>query len=133
MVSNRELDKEIATNIFKHVVMYEDGKEKVIRQRDGAKMNLPPYSSDTDTAYKVVRWFKRRGFEVKMGYSIEGDHVEWYTQIQIGGAIFEAVHAKTLAEAICLAAIAWTKKDSVKKPSKNEDNLISIDFPKKED
>lgn len=133
MVSNRELDKEIATHIFKHVVIYEEGKEKVIRQKDGSKMNLPPYSSDTDASYKVVRWFKRRGFEIKMGYSVEDDHVEWYAQIYKAGTIYEAVKANSLARAICLAAMAWAKRDSVEKPSKDADNLVTIDFPKKED
>lgn len=127
-----ELDKEMATRIFKLVVVYDsDQNQHVIRERDKTKVQIPPYSTDTDQAYLVVKKFKSKGYEVRMGYNISDDRVAWTTSIHKPNEYYHSPESSTLAESICLAAIDFlSKKKKTTGPAPIE-NLVSINFPKK--
>lgn len=127
-----ELDKEIATKFFKLVVIYDNTSgQHVLRNKDKKPHQIPPYSSNTDEAYKIIKAFKAKGFEVKMGYSIENDEVEWHASLISNLPEIYVDKCKSLAEAICLVALIYINTEVIEEEPKVTENLISINFPKK--
>lgn len=128
-----ELDKEIATKFFKMVVIYDNNSgQHVVRNRDKRPAPIPQYSTNTDEAYKIIKALKSKGFEVKMGYTIENDEVEWYASLMSNVPLLTIDKCKSLAEAISCVALRYinTKPEDHHEEEETE-NLISLDFSKK--
>lgn len=135
MDSGLELDKEIATRIFKLVVIYDKDGHQALRVNDNKQVPVPKYSTDTDASYTVIRYFKKRNFEFKIGYIIESTRVEWHAKLIKGKNIFESGPCSSLAHSVCVCAIKWLEKRKTDKTEKPQTpaNLVSIKFPKKEE
>jgi hypothetical protein len=135
MQSGEELDKDIATRLFKLVVVYDKNGQQALRVNDNKKVPLPKYSTDTDTAYNIIKYFKQRNFEFKLGYVIENTSVQWHAKLIKGRNSFESGPCSSLAHSVCVCAIKWLDKRKVSKtePTKTPTNLVSIKFPKKDE
>ena len=104
-MNNRELDKEIATKIFKLAVIAKSDDFYITRLNDFSLKPVPKYSSDLDSAYLVLMNMRDRGFSYNLGSKIQNNQLRWVASFHIDGSTPIFHEAGSLSEAICLAAL----------------------------
>ncbi len=108
MKAGQDLDVEIATKVFRHVVMYSNGKPQVRDQKLGRFIDVPPYSTETDSAYMILNHFQHLGFVADVGSSMHEGYLLWKARFLQASCRDYGVltHGNTLAHAVCLAGLA---------------------------
>jgi hypothetical protein len=133
--SSRELDKEIATKIFKLAVVAQDNDFYISKIGNFALTPVPNYSTDLDYAHLVLNSMRDQGLSYIVGSRIEGYKLIWVASFHPDGAIPVFSIGSSLSEAICLAALDARRKRTRQQGIQLVDSaekIISIeDFKKK--
>lgn len=129
----REIDKQIATHIFKYVVVYDENGAAVIRQKDKALREIPFYSSDLESSYILISHFKGKRFNININYIVEDDVLTWYVYFDKGKINIKTESKISLPHAICLAILKYIEitKNRLENKEETKENLVNLDFNKK--
>lgn len=134
-MNNRELDKEIATKIFKLAVIAKSDDFYITRLGDFSLKPVPKYSSDLDSAYLVLMNMRDRGFSYNVGSKIQNNQLRWVASFHTDGSTPIFHEAGSLSEAICLAALEAkgrkNKSSGLKNVDYNENVIYIEDYRKK--
>ena len=110
MLPGPELDAEVARKVFGVVVIL-DTENLTYRctDRDLNKfVQVPTYSTDTTTAYKIVQHFKGLGCTFSMSALDDATYNVTISHPQIPGVNISS-NGNTMAHAICLAILQFYK------------------------
>lgn len=113
MQAGKDLDIEVARKVFRHVVMYDaNGNARVRDLKLGRFVDVPPYSTETDSAYKILSHFQHLGFRAEVGSSMKDNYLVWTAKITRANDPDWGVltQAGTLAHAVSLAGLALTNR-----------------------
>jgi len=134
-MNNRELDKEVATKIFKLAVIAKSDDFYITRLGDFSLKPVPKYSSDLDSAHLVLMNMRDGGFSYNVGSKIQNNQLRWVASFHIDGSTPVFHEASSLSEAICLAALeakGRKRKLAGLKITDSNESVISIeDYRKK--
>jgi hypothetical protein len=111
IAAGRDLDVEVARKVFRAVVLFDQGSPQMFDQATRKKKAIPPYSTDTDTAYAVVRHYQQQGFRVDINSAMQDGYLLWTVQIVQANNPSVGVQAQgnTLAHAVCLAGVGLSQ------------------------
>lgn len=109
MQAGPDLDAEVARKVFRHVVMYDEaGRAQVRDLKLGKFVDVPPYSTDTDAAYKILNHFQHLGFRSQVGSTMQDNYLVWSAKItKVTDPDWGVMtQAGTLSHAVSLAGLA---------------------------
>ncbi len=106
----RELDKEIATKIFKFAVVAKDNDFYIVRRNGFALKPVPLYSSRLDDAHMVLIAMRENGFSYNVGSKIQNNSLIWVASFHPEGSEPSFLESHSLSSAICLAALEAKRK-----------------------
>jgi hypothetical protein len=108
MKAGKDLDADVERKIFRNVVMYDESGDPKRRDSTGKWDVVPPYSTDTDSAYSVILHFQRLGYTSDIGSQMKNDCLVWTVKItKIKDALWGVwAVGTTLAHAVSAAGLA---------------------------
>lgn len=107
-----DINFNIAKQIFRLVLILEDGEYKII-STTRTKEHIPNYSGSIAAVYCVVDFLKSKAYDTQVIPTIiksDTPHTIWTCNIKKSGEILATCDAKTMPEAICLAALSLVGK-----------------------
>ena len=104
-MNNRELDKEVATKIFKFAVIAKNDDFYVTSRSNFSLKLVPFYSSNLDAAYLVLTHMRNGGFSYNVGSKIQNNELIWVASFHSEGSEPLFFESHSLSSAICLAAL----------------------------
>jgi hypothetical protein len=129
-MNNRELDKEVATKIFKLAVVAKSDDFYITRRGNFSLKPVPKYSSDLDSAHVVLMAMRDKGFSYNVGSKIQNNKLIWVASFHPDGTAPIFHEAGSLSAAICLAALeAKSRKHKLAglKMLDSSERIISIE------
>lgn len=99
------LDSDIARKIWRSLVIFEDGEHYLVGI-DGAKVELPKFSTNLPSAQRIISWFQANGFVVKATHDpIANVYHVCFIKPTSTDTTTQFATAPTLPHAICIAAL----------------------------
>lgn len=100
-----QMDAKIARRLWRAVVFMEDGNHHLVQQGDFARVPLPPYSTDIDEAYRVVRYMQALGWACRLRHCPDSARFRvCFTKAD--DRVYQWSLDEVMPMAICLAALA---------------------------
>jgi len=127
-----ELNKKIATKLFKYVLVEEDENIYCLKKtKDKEKIILPDYIGVTENTYKIVEYLKnKKNCEVFIGYTkIPDKGVVWNTKIKNNNnnVVYESGITDNMNLSVVLATLKFLENEKMlEKNRKEPDNLIYL-------
>jgi len=126
----KNLNKKIATKLFKYILFEENGKTFCLKKgKNKEKILLPDYIGVTENTYAIVEYLKGiKKCEVFVGYNKNTDNgILWNTKIRFNGVIYESGNTDNMNLSIVLATLKFLENEEViNKNKKENNNLIFI-------
>jgi hypothetical protein len=102
-----QMDSMIARKIWRSIVVTESETNEtyMVGQVDHSKVPVPAFSTDQDTAYKVVEYFQSHGWTFRIQHIAEDD-IYRASFFKEDSRQYRFESAKTVPMAICKAGLA---------------------------
>ena len=111
------LDSQVARVLFGTVVIIDTKTgEHCMMGKDREMLPVPSFSTDVETAYEVTDLMQDYGLELNVKNAKRGDESFWYACFKKeDGRQYVPSTGVTVAEAICVAALAAVNGDNIYK------------------
>lgn len=108
MEQGRQLDAEVAQKLFRWIVIWEnsEGGECYFVRNDKSKLPVPHFSTNENEAYRIVRGLQEKGYFCKINSRAADFGSVYKVHFYTPSGAAPAAEAKSLATAICGAALA---------------------------
>lgn len=120
---NEDIDVRVIKEIFNKVVIYENGQHYI--DNDGTRSTIPPFSTDIEKAYLILKHFERQGYEI---------HVQeengWKFTLQKNDKTYSYVCKASLPMSICLVFLEHVRQMKESNKERKQPNIIEINFRK---
>lgn len=107
------MDNLIARKLWRAIVVSEaSGESYMVRQEDGGKVPVPPFSTSTEDSHKVAEFLRTKGwfFRIKHHPELNEYRACFYKE---DGRVYTFVKGDTIPYTICLAALACISNNNV--------------------